>query len=56
MTFPEVFHSTSTVTSAVFGVIVAVVLSYFEQSLIVVALSSTASVFIVEQVMKFMAK
>ena len=56
MTFPEVFHSTSTVTSAVFGVIVAIVLSYFEQSLIVVALSSTASVFIVEQVMKFMTK
>ena len=53
MTFPEVFRSTSSVLSASIGVVAAVVLAYFGQSLIVVALSSTIVVFIVEQVMKF---
>ncbi len=54
MTFPEVFHSTSSVWSASIGVVAALILSYFGQSLIVVALSSTAIVFLVEQLMKFM--
>lgn len=52
MTFPEVFHSTSTVLSASIGVVAALILAYFGQSLIVVALSSTVVVFIVEQLMK----
>ena len=53
MTFPEVFHSTSSVISAAIALVAAVVLAYFGQSLIVVALSSTAVAFVVEQVMKF---
>ncbi len=53
MTFPEVFRSTSSVLSASIGVAAALILAYFGQSLIVVALSSTATVFIVEQIMKF---
>lgn len=53
MTFPEVFHSTSSVISAFIALVAAVVLAYFGQSLIVVALSSTAVAFVVEQVMKF---
>lgn len=53
MTFPEVFHSTSSVISASIALVAAVVLAYFGQSLIVVALSSTAVAFVVEQVMKF---
>ena len=53
MVFPEVFYSTSNIISATFGVIAAIALSYFGQSLMVVALSSTAVVFIVEQIIKF---
>lgn len=54
ITFPEVFRSTSSVASASVGLVAAVVLAYFGQSLIVVALSSTVVVFIVEQVMQYM--
>jgi branched-subunit amino acid transport protein len=53
MTFPEVFRSTSSTLSASVGVVAALILAYFGQSLLVVALSSTAVVFVVEQVMKF---
>lgn len=53
ITFPEVFHSTSSVISASIALVAAVVLAYFGQSLIVVALSSTAVAFVIEQVMKF---
>lgn len=56
MTFPEVFHSTSSIVSAIIGAIAAILLAYFGQSLIVVALSSTAVVFIVEQIMNFVGK
>ena len=52
MTIPEVFHSTSSVISASIGVVVAIILSYFEQSLIVVAVSSSVAVFVVEQIMR----
>lgn len=56
MTFPEVFESTSSVVSATIGTIAAIVIAYFGQSLIVVTLSSSAVVFIVEQIMRMMAK
>lgn len=56
MAFPEVFHSTSSMLSATIGVIAAIMLSYFGKSLIVVALSSTAVVFVVEQIMNLMGK
>ena len=52
MAFPEVFNSTSNMWSALGGVIVALVLSYFERSLITVAVSSAAAVFVIEQIMK----
>lgn len=53
MTFPEVFYSTNTPWSASIAVIVAVLLSYFGQSLISVIVSSTITVFVVEQIIKF---
>lgn len=56
MAFPEVFHSTSNMISASIGALSAIVLAYFGQSLIVVALSSTVVVFIVEQIMNFMGR
>ena len=51
MTFPEVFSSTSNIWSASAGALAAIALAYFNQGLIVVTLSSTAVVFIVEQLM-----
>lgn len=53
MTFPEVFYSTNTPWSASIAVIVAVLLSYFGQSLISVIVSSTITVFVIEQIIKF---
>ena len=51
---PEVFSSTSSVVSATIGFVVAVAVAYFGQGLAVVMLSSVASVFIVEQIMRYM--
>ena len=56
MTFPEILYSTSNVISAVAGLLVALVLSYFGRGLLTVALSSTAGVFVVEQILKWMGQ
>ncbi len=54
MTFPEVFLQKDLgIISASVGVVAALVLAYFGQSLVVVALSSAAVVFVVEQIMNF---
>ena len=55
MTIPAIFSSTSEPLSALIGFVVAVVLAYFEKSLVVVAAISCASVFVIEALMKFMA-
>ena len=52
MVFPEVFSSTSGVVSASIGVVAAIVLSYFGQSLLIVSLSSALIVFVAEQIMR----
>ena len=54
MTIPEVFSSTGGAVSAVIGFLVAVILAYLGQGLLVVALSSTVVVFIVEQILNFL--
>ena len=56
MTFPEILYSTSNVISAVAGLLVALVLSYFGRGLLTVALSSSAVVFVVEQILKWMGQ
>ncbi len=56
MTFPEILYSTSNMISAVAGLLVALVLSYFGRGLLTVALSSTAVVFVVEQLLKWMGQ
>lgn len=56
MTFPEILYSTSNVISAVAGLLVALVLSYFGRGLLTVALSSTAVVFVVEQILKWIGQ
>ncbi len=52
MTIPAIFHSTGSVVSAIFGFFVAIILAYFEKSLLVVAATSCAFVFVAEWLMK----
>lgn len=54
MTIPEVFSSTSSVVSATVGTVVAVVMSYFGQDLLMIIFSSAVSVFVIEQGMRFL--
>jgi branched-subunit amino acid transport protein len=51
MTIPEIFNSTSHVISASAGALVAIILGLMNQGLIVVSLSATLIVFIVEKIM-----
>ena len=51
MTFPAIFFSTGSIVSATVGTLVAVLLSYFNKSLITVAALSALAVFITEAVM-----
>ena len=51
MTFPAILQDTASVFSGAAALVVAVVLAFFDQSLIVVALCSSAAVFIVERMM-----
>lgn len=43
MTFPAIFYSTGNIITATVGTVVALVLAYFNQPLIVVALSASVS-------------
>jgi branched-subunit amino acid transport protein len=52
MTIPAIFFSTSYVISAVCGFLVALVLSYFNRSLLTVAASACATVLVVELIIK----
>ena len=59
MPFPEILNSTlstSNMFSAIAGLLVALLLSYFGRGLLTVALSSTAVVFVVEQILKWMGQ
>lgn len=55
MTFPAIFYSTSNIIAAVLGTAVAVLLAYREKSLITVALSACAAVFVAENIIRFIA-
>ena len=52
MTFPAILSSTASILSGAAALIVAIVLAYRGKSLIVVALSSSAAVLVVECVLK----
>ena len=54
MTIPAIFYSTSSLASAIAGLVVAIVLAFIGKSLLTVAISACASVFIVELIIKFM--
>lgn len=51
MTFPAVFYATSSVYTALAGVAVAMVLAFFDKSLVTVAVFACATVFIMETIM-----
>lgn len=54
MTFPDIFYSTQNFVSAICGCIVAMILAYKNLGLLPVALGTTVTVFIVEQITKIL--
>ena len=56
MTFPEILYCTTNMYAAATGLLVALFLAYKNKGLLTVALGSTAAVFVVEQVLKFVVK
>lgn len=52
MTIPAIFTSTNEIITATAGFIVAVILSFFERSLITVALSASGAVLITQLIMQ----
>lgn len=54
MTIPAVFYSSGGLLSAAAGFLVAVVLSFFERGLLLVAVSACAGVFFVELIQRLM--
>lgn len=54
MTFPAILSSTQSLVSGAAALLTAVVLAYRGKSLIVVALSSSAAVLVVEQLLKLL--
>lgn len=53
MIFPDALYSTASMLSAVIGIIVAILLAYWERGLITVALGATAAVFLAERLLPF---
>lgn len=51
MTFPAILGDTASIISGAAALVVAVVLAYLNQSLMVVALASSAAVFLVEHLL-----
>ncbi len=54
MTFPAILYATENMVSGAIGLAVGVLLSLRKSSLIVVALSSSAAVFLTEQLIRFL--
>ena len=54
MTIPDIFFSTGNVWSAVAGLVVAVILAYFEKGLLTVALCACGGVLGVESLLKLL--
>lgn len=48
MTFPAIFYATNSVLSALAGVVAAVVLAFYNKSLVTVAAAACMAVFLVE--------
>lgn len=48
LTFPDIFNSTGNIITAIFGTITALILAFYNKSLVVVALGSMCIVFLVQ--------
>ena len=54
MTIPAIFYSTSSIVSALVGFVAAMVTAYYGKSLLKVAATSCAVVFVAEMIMKLL--
>ena len=54
MTFPAILYATDNMVSGVAGLLVGIALAFFNKSLLTVALASCATVFVVEQLIRFL--
>ena len=54
MTFPAILYATENVVSGAVGLVVALLLAFFRRSLILVAVSSCAAVFLTEQIIRLL--
>ncbi|MBR7060141.1 MAG: AzlD domain-containing protein [Eubacterium sp.] len=54
MTIPAVFFATDHIISAIAGVAIALILAYFKQGLLTVALGASTGVFITELIIKYL--
>ena len=54
MTFPAILYATDNIVSAVFGLAIAIILSFFGKGLLTVACGACLSVFVVELIMRYM--
>lgn len=54
MTFPAILYATESIISALAGVIVAVVLAFYNRSLVTVAAFACLAVFVAEQILPFL--
>ncbi len=54
MTFPAILYATATPWSALAGLIVALILSYFKKNLLPVALASIVTVFVTEYLLRLL--
>ena len=56
MTVPAILFATGNIYSAAAGLIVGIIVAYFERSLVTVALSTCGAVLIVELIFKFLLR
>ena len=54
MTFPSIFYSTGSVTSAIIGVVAAIIMALLEKSLLTVAIVACSAVLLGELAIKFL--
>lgn len=54
MTFPAILYATESIISALAGVIVAIVLAFYNRSLVTVAAFACLAVFVAEQILPFL--
>ena len=56
MTVPAIFYATDNVASAIAGFVVALILAFFDRSLLTVALGASGGVLIAELIMQYVIK